>query len=164
MRMNSEPSELFRQFRHVNPLAGCAGAFELIDGQACGGCRCACRGEHLIKAAQGPIKIDVTSVVHTKGTNATHTMAYKLLDLIGGKHFGLGMETILEFTVIDTRVTCEKDQSHSVPYVERKRLGDVRGLAPNGRGSELDRCARLPELHDAVFQTQCRKVLACSFD
>ena len=107
-----------RELAYVDPFKG-VGVFEqLIKIELDSAARASDGGKDGSKSFQAFVEVNVNALVDPKGAHAAHRMAYKLKDLVGGEHFRLHMELILEFAIIDSCISRGKDEYAAIVLLE----------------------------------------------
>ncbi len=117
-----------------------------------------------IEATQRLVEVHVAAVVDAKGADTAHPMSYELLGLVRREHLCLGVELVLELTIVNARVTGKQHQRHALTHMKGQRLGNTCRLAAHRLCCQLHRGARLLELHDAIFHAKAGQMRPRTLD
>ena len=153
-----------RKFTHVDPLQSVGIAIKLIEVQFDRAACAADGGKHGLEALKAHVQINGNAVVDAKGAHAADRVSDKRKHLIGRKHFGLQVEFVLEFVVVDPGVAGGENQHAAVRGFKRQRFCNTRAFYAECLSSQIDSRGRNGKFDHALFHAESTKVCASFFD
>ena len=98
-----------RKLAYINPTTRSAKFFELRTAEFDGAVGAATGWVYRWEAFEGFIEVDIASIIHGKGANASNRVTDELLRIFGFEHFCLGVKLCFELGVINACITCGND-------------------------------------------------------